>query len=75
MAGTEANKREEIVREVNMIADYEIKECDVATVVGILQRKKSVRETEKKQVVKNQKEAYLADGQQSTYTHFVCTLL
>jgi len=75
MAGTEAKKREEIVREVNMIADYEIKECDVATVVGILQRKKSVRETEKKQVVKKQKEAYLADGQQSTYTHFVCTLL
>jgi hypothetical protein len=48
MAGTEAKKREEIVREVNMIADYEINECDVATVVGILRRKKSVRETEKK---------------------------
>lgn len=32
MAGTEAKKREETVSVVNMIADYETKECDVTTV-------------------------------------------
>lgn len=45
MAGTEAKNNEEIVSVVNMIANYEIKECDVATVRNFSKEtKRSVRE-------------------------------